>query len=275
MRLLVRAIVVATFSLALGLGSSASADTSSPAARGAPKAGSDGATPSISPSASRVAETRETKPSDGAVRGESSTNVAQPGKVTGASYGSGKTEPSGIAGKRVRKGAKAAKLNNPIDPNLPLAQAPSFELRADGTSLVTLIVSKPAEITRVVQKRAKGDSLSAQFELRHCQVGVRNNMNPLVTAHFQTPLTRVVLRRSKAGATLRLDFREKVEITQVTKAGPNGTVLVQIVVPKATRTYRTAAPRRPRTEGESSDGGSDARLAEESPSTLAGPGPRP
>jgi hypothetical protein len=123
-------------------------------------------------------------------------------------------------------------------------------MRADGSSVVTLLISRSTEL---IQRRslAKEKSLPrvAVFQLKQVQIGVHNNTNPLITEHFQTPLRRVVLRRAGKDAWLRLEFREDVQVTHSVKAGPGGAILVEIVVPKPTREYPSSTTQKPKGSG--------------------------
>jgi hypothetical protein len=117
-----------------------------------------------------------------------------------------------------------------LDPKRPLVQAPSFQIRGDGTSVVSLAISRPVS---VVESRA---GRRIEYRLDTAQVGVENNLNPLITGHFPTPLLRVVLRRDKGGVILVLHLRETTEAAHVVRAGPAGAVL-EVTLPKPTRSF--------------------------------------
>lgn len=121
-----------------------------------------------------------------------------------------------------------------LDPKRPLVLAPSFQIMADGTSVVSLAISKPVSI---VERRA---GKRFEYRLDGAQVGVDNNLNPLVTGHFPTPLLRAALRREKGGVVLVLHLRENVAPRHVVRAGPAGSVL-EVTLPKPIRSLATAA----------------------------------
>jgi hypothetical protein len=81
-------------------------------------------------------------------------------------------------------------------------------------------------------------------------VGHANNSRPLVTHFFATPLSRAQLRPEKGGAELVLELREAVEPTHRVVAGPGGTMILQIELPRPTRSYAAElAPQRARQRG--------------------------
>jgi hypothetical protein len=123
------------------------------------------------------------------------------------------------------------------------AQAPTFEMRPDGTSVVRLILSRSTEINvrPPSSKGSKAHPGRVEITLKEVNVGVKNNTNPLVTEHFPTPLRRVVLKRDGAGALLVLELREDVPIQRSTKAGPGGSTIVELLVPRPTRAYSVPA----------------------------------
>ena len=128
------------------------------------------------------------------------------------------------------------------DPNAPLASSPAFRMAADGSSKVWVSVTRPVDVQ---VRRAAGH---VTFVLPGVQVGVRNNTNPLVTTHFDTPLERARLLADRAGALLVLDLRETAEPVHKVSKGPYGTMVLEIVLPKAQRRYadRVVPPMEPR-----------------------------
>lgn len=170
---------------------------------------------------------------------------------------------------------KKAHVTRRIDPERPLAEAPNFEMRADGSSVVTLSISRTTEINQRAMGPGKSKGRVVVFQMKQVQIGIRNNTNPLITEHFQTPLRRVVLRREGKGAILRLEFRDDVQITHAVKAGPHGSVLVEIAIPKPTRVYSSPATRRPETSDSrhNSNAASDAPSNDERRGNAPGPNP--
>jgi hypothetical protein len=150
---------------------------------------------------------------------------AKPGVVGGYSW----------QDKPRRKRRKKA-VAPPLDPNKPLATYPGFAVQPDGTSKIWLSINKkvPVEV-----RRAAGRVV---FVLRQVQVGVRNNTNPLVTTHFQTAVSSARLVREKDGAQLVVELREKVEPTHRVTGAAGGTMLLEITVPRPTRSFSDATP---------------------------------
>jgi hypothetical protein len=128
------------------------------------------------------------------------------------------------------------------DPNAPLASYPAFRMAPDGTSKVWVSVTRTVDVQ---VRRATGH---VTFVLTGVQVGVRNNTNPLVTTHFNTPLERARLLPDRAGALLVLDLRETAEPTHKVTKGPYGTMVLEVALPKAQRRYadRVVPPMEPR-----------------------------
>lgn len=112
-----------------------------------------------------------------------------------------------------------------IDPERPLVQAPTFEMLADGRSRVTLAVSRNVAVER------KDRGAVIVFTLPTAQVGVANNLNPLVTRHFASPLLRVQLRREKRSITLQLELGGVVPVTHAVRPGHDGGMLLVITLP--------------------------------------------
>jgi hypothetical protein len=118
-----------------------------------------------------------------------------------------------------------------VDPKRPLVEAPNFALRPDGSSVVTLLLSQATQVTRATQ------GSRFEYRLKAAQIGVSNNMNPLITDHFATPLERVVLHRSNNDAVLVLELRENVQPTHQIRSGPAGTTMLEVTLPRPSHGY--------------------------------------
>jgi hypothetical protein len=153
-----------------------------------------------------------------------------------------------------------------------LVQAPNFELRSDGSSIVTLPISKSTDVTRT----AKGSTF--EYRLKDAQIGVHNNMNPLVTAHFKTPLERVVLRRAESGAALVLVLREPAQPLHQLRTIASGGALLEITLPPSSygqvAGVVSTASDRSGAKVRSSSSGSARRHAKRAKLPV-GPGPNP
>jgi hypothetical protein len=118
-----------------------------------------------------------------------------------------------------------------FDPKAPFATYPGFRMLAGGKSSVWVYVSKKVSVD---VRRAAG---RVAFVLSGAQVASFNNTHPLVTHYFNTPLSRAWLRPDKGGAELVLELRENVTPTHRVVDGPAGTMILQIELPRASRTY--------------------------------------
>jgi hypothetical protein len=118
-----------------------------------------------------------------------------------------------------------------FDPKAPLATYPGFRMLPNGTSRIWVQVSQSVD----VQVRRAGGSVT--YVLPGVNVGVRNNTNPLVTTHFNTPISRARLVRDRAGVLLVLDLREVAEPAHKVTRGPGGTMTLEVTLPPAKRDY--------------------------------------
>jgi hypothetical protein len=107
---------------------------------------------------------------------------------------------------------------------------------AGGRSEVWLRVSQPVVVTR---KRV--DNRLTYF-LPGVQIGVHNNTNPLITTHFNSPVSQAKLRRVRGGAELVVDLRESVDALHTTTQEPTGTMLLRVTLGKAGREYASRMP---------------------------------
>ncbi|HEY5960038.1 MAG TPA: hypothetical protein VIV60_25975 [Polyangiaceae bacterium] len=172
-----------------------------------------------------------------------------------------------------RQGSKHGRAFKRLDPLRPLLQAPNFELRPDGSSVVTLPISKSTEVTRIT----KGQLI--EYQLKDAQVGVQNNLNPLITAHFNTPLDRIVLRRTDSGAALILVLREPAQPLHLVRNAATGGALLEVTLPRPTRAYAPAAvqpsARAPREPKPATFAAAASRRKGRHMKAPAGPGPIP
>ena len=123
--------------------------------------------------------------------------------------------------KRARRAARLPRH----DPGAPLATFPAFRLRPDGTSVITVTLSRRSK----VEMNARGRIVS--LRLPGVYVDVRNNTNPLVTSHFATPVQSTRLRAEKDGASLIIELREPLTPTHRELVGPRGTMVLEVTVP--------------------------------------------
>ena len=108
----------------------------------------------------------------------------------------------------------------------PIATLPGFELLGDGGSrvFVQLTQSVPVE-----ERAAKG---AVTYVLKGAHVAVHNNTNPLVTVHFDTPVSKAQLRPSGGDLLLVIDLRAPSTPSWKLNAAKDGTAILQIDFPK-------------------------------------------
>jgi hypothetical protein len=92
-----------------------------------------------------------------------------------------------------------------LDPNAAVAKLPGFEILPNGKSRVFVQLSK----TPVVEeKRGAGGAL--MYVLKDVHVERRNNTNPLLTMHWNTPVSRAQLVPSGSDLQFVIDLRTPV-----------------------------------------------------------------
>jgi hypothetical protein len=106
------------------------------------------------------------------------------------------------------------------------AVMPGFETLADGSSRLFVELSKPVAYDT---KAARG---SVTYVLKGVRVLRRNNMNALVTVHFNTPVTSARLVPHGKDLWFVVDLRADVQPAVSMDAGKDGTAIMRIELPK-------------------------------------------
>ncbi len=121
---------------------------------------------------------------------------------------------SGTSGKPAGKATGKWAAKKPVEQGL-VAQWPGFHLTSDGGSEVMVEFSKT--LPAPVEHRAKG---SITYVFKGVRVTKRNNSNPLITVHFNTPVA--VARLVSKGSELHLviELRGGVEALPTTGVRP-------------------------------------------------------
>lgn len=132
--------------------------------------------------------------------------------------------------------------NQRFDPTRPQAKGPEFVLTRDGLSRVTVQLSRHVDVV-VSSKRRE-----YTFALRNVQVAVQNDKNPLVTTHFSTPIANVKLRSKGNDAELIISLREPASPHHDLRDAPDGTTILEVTVPKSTRSVNAHPPNQIRGE---------------------------
>jgi hypothetical protein len=108
----------------------------------------------------------------------------------------------------------------------PDALMPGFETLADGSTRLFVELSKPATYeTRV----GRG---TITYVLKDVHVERRNNYNPLVTVHFNTPVTSARLVPHGRDLLFVIDLRANVQPTVALDASKDGGSMIRIEFPK-------------------------------------------
>ncbi len=150
----------------------------------------------------------------------------------------------------------------------PVATLPGFEMQADGSSRIFVEVTQQVEVT---EKHAKGKLV---YVLKGARVAKRNNRNPLVTVHFNTPVVRARLVPAGADLHVVIDLRKDVAATFKWAAMKDGAAMLQIDFPKGDYLPAGPPPPPPGAGDEGDDGqGGDAKPEPKSQPAPKGPNP--
>ncbi len=135
---------------------------------------------------------------------------------------------AGYSWKEGKRTAPTRRFRVPaVDWSKPVATYPGFMMLPDGRSTVWVQVNRAVDVS--VERRGR----TVVVTLPTVQVSVLNNTNPLVTAHFPTPLVKAHLRRTTPGAQLVLEFREEVQVHHEVLSGPRGMMTLRVIVPRS------------------------------------------
>lgn len=107
----------------------------------------------------------------------------------------------------------------------PDAIMPGFQMLADGTSQLFVELSKPVAYDT---KTSRGALI---FVLKGARVDRRNNFNPLVTVHFNTPVTSARLVPHGKDLWFVVDLRANVQPTVTMDAAKDGGAILRIDFP--------------------------------------------
>lgn len=165
----------------------------------------------------------------------------QPGAATIAPQGSAAPTPpvspaTGYGGSR-RPRHKGVRVHRPRvheRPASPDAIMPGFETLADGSTRLFVELTKP--VTYEIKAR-KG---SVILVLEGAHVDRRNNCNPLVTVHFNTPVTTARLVPHHKDLWFVVDLRADVQPTVTMDTTKEGGAMVRMEFPAGQ--YLPSAP---------------------------------
>lgn len=159
----------------------------------------------------------------------SASAPAKPSRpMAGYSYGGPKKEkepvaPAPTAGQPARQRRVVVQKAGPSG---PIATLPGFEMLGDGSSRVFVQLTQTVPVE---ERKAKG---SLTYVLKGAHVSVHNNTNPLVTVHFNTPVSEARLRPAGADLLLVIDLRAPSSPTWKLTPAKDGASILQIDFPK-------------------------------------------
>jgi hypothetical protein len=155
-----------------------------------------------------------------------------PAKPVVPATGYGWSTPKAAKGARPRGGARAARPK----PNTPDALLPGFEMLPDGSTRLFVELSQPVAYEA---KKAPG---SLTYVLKGAHAGRRNNYNPLVTVHFNTPVTSARLVPHGKDLWFVIELRADVTPTATMDPAKDGVSTLRIDFPKGAYVSPTTEP---------------------------------
>lgn len=133
-----------------------------------------------------------------------------------SSAGAARRKPAANGAPTPRRGATST----------PDALRPGFETLPDGSSRLFVELSQPVTYST---KSSKG---SIVYVLKGAHTPRRNNFNPLVTVHFNTPVSSARLVPHGADLWFVVALRAAVQPTVTMDAGESGGAVLRIAFPK-------------------------------------------
>jgi hypothetical protein len=131
-----------------------------------------------------------------------------------------------VAGKPAQRATRKAKRSAAtIAPDTPIATYPAFRLLEDGTTRISVEVSRKVTVT---EHKAQG---RAVYSLAGVAASGNNTLLPLPTGFFRTPVDRVELVEQNGGADLVIELREAVQPTYRVLDTPRG-IVIQVDLPR-------------------------------------------
>ncbi|MFO0552082.1 MAG: hypothetical protein U0271_27090 [Polyangiaceae bacterium] len=146
---------------------------------------------------------------------------------------SGAGDTQGSSGSTSKQATATKAVGTPSGPTV--ANYPAFEVLDDGRSVITIQVRGLADIT---EQKAEGRII---YSLAGVEVSDRVNRLPLLTQHFPTQVTSVVLEPTTGGANLIIDLREPSSATFSVVKNEAGS-LVTITLPRSEKYGSTKNP---------------------------------
>jgi hypothetical protein len=159
-----------------------------------------------------------------------------PGSSSAANVASTGRPPAGGSGapapRKAQTGVAAARAPH-AKPSSPGAM-PGFEALADGSTRLFVELSQPV----AYDVRAGRGTLT--YVLKGAHVDRRNNYNPLVTVHFNTPVSQARLEPHGKDLWFVIDLRANVQPTAAMDAAKDGGAMLRVEFPKGDYLPRSA-----------------------------------
>jgi len=111
-------------------------------------------------------------------------------------------------------------------PATATALMPGFELLPDGSTRLFVELTKPAAF------EAKPAHATVTYVLKDAHIDRRNNQNPLVTVHFNTPVTSARLQPHGRDLWFVVDLRANVQPTATMESTKEGAAMLRVTFPK-------------------------------------------
>jgi hypothetical protein len=109
---------------------------------------------------------------------------------------------------------------------------PGFETMGDGSTRLFVELSRPVTYDTKVSGVSGVSGSTITYVLKGARAGRRNNTNPLVTVHFNTPVTSARLVPHGHDLWFVVQLRAKVQPAVTMDAAKDGTVVMRIEMPK-------------------------------------------
>jgi hypothetical protein len=131
-----------------------------------------------------------------------------------------------VAGKPAQRGPRRTKrAAAALAPSTPVATYPAFRLLDDGSTRITVEVSRKVAVT---ERKAQGRVV---YSLAGVAVPGHNTLLPLPTGFFRTPVDRVELVEHGGAADLVIELCEAVVPTYRVLDTPRG-IVIQVDLPR-------------------------------------------
>lgn len=149
------------------------------------------------------------------------SDTASPHAVVPAT-GYGWSDPK----KKPGPGPSATRVSHHVKSGAPDATMPGFETLADGSSRLFVELTKPVKYET---KTAKG---TITYVLKGAHVSRRNNYNPLVTVHFNTPIASARLVPHGGDLWFVVSLRADAQPTATLDGTKDGGSMLRVEFPK-------------------------------------------